>query len=116
MYTFQNAALAPRFASFYETASADRVLQYLVAFLVLLSTVKLWHLFRINPKINIFTATLARAWSDMSGFLLIVGLLLVAYASAVSGDGGAKGSRFFTSVQGRREGGQTGKDSGGSCA
>lgn len=57
-----------------------------MAFLVLLSTVKLWHLFRINPKMNIFTATLARAWSDMSGFLLIVGLLLVAYASAVSLD------------------------------
>lgn len=78
------AAPPPRFASFYETASADRVLQYLVAFLVLLSTVKLWHLFRINPKMNVFTATLGRAWSDMSSFLLILGLLLVAYSMAVS--------------------------------
>lgn len=73
-----------RFASFYETASADGLLQYLLAFLVLLSTVKLWHLFRLNPKINVFTATLGRAWSDMSGFLLILGLLLVAYSTAVS--------------------------------
>lgn len=84
------AALPPRYASFYETASADRVLQYLVAFLVLLSTVKLWHLFRINSKINVFTATLERAWSDMSSFLLIVGLLLLAYSMAVSHDCGAK--------------------------
>lgn len=60
------------------------MLQYLVAFLVLLSTVKLWHLFRVNPKMNVFTATLERAWSDMSGFLLIVVLLLVAYSTAVS--------------------------------
>lgn len=82
-----------RFASFYETAAADRTLQYLVAFLVLLSTVKLWHLFRVNPKVNVFTATLARAWSDVSSFLLIVGLLLVAYAAAVSEDVGAEGSR-----------------------
>lgn len=60
------------------------MLQYLVAFLVLLSTAKLWHLFRVNPKMNVFTATLERAWSDMSGFLLIVVLLLVAYSTAVS--------------------------------
>lgn len=70
------------------------MLQYLVAFLVLLSTVKLWHLFRLNPKMNVFTATLERAWSDMSGFLLIVGLVLVAYSTAVS-DGDGAGFRVL---------------------
>lgn len=73
-----------RFANFYDTASADSSLQYLVAFLVLLSTIKLWHLFRLNPKMNIFSATLERAWNDMSGFLLIIGIMLVAYSIAVS--------------------------------
>lgn len=73
-----------RFANFYDTASADSLLQYLIAFLVLLSTSKLWHLFRLNSKINIFTATLERAWNDMSGFLLIIGIMLVAYSITVS--------------------------------
>lgn len=92
-----------RFANFYETASADRVLQYLVAFLVLLSTVKLWHLFRVNPKMNIFTATLGRAWSDLSGFLLVVGILLVAYSTAVSDGDGERGSERSPSVSLGRE-------------
>ncbi|GLD74105.1 polycystic kidney disease protein 1-like 2 [Lates japonicus] len=39
-----------QFASFYETAAADLLLQYLIAFLVLLSTVKLWHLLRLDHK------------------------------------------------------------------
>lgn len=73
-----------RFAHFYDTASADSLLHYLIAFLVLLSTIKLWHLFRLNPKMNIFTATLQHAWNDMSGFLLITGIMLVAYSIAVS--------------------------------
>lgn len=73
-----------RFANFYDTTSADLLLQYLIAFLVLLSTSKLWHLLRLNSKMNIFTATLERAWNDMSGFLLITGIMLVAYSIAVN--------------------------------
>ncbi|XP_043987289.1 polycystic kidney disease protein 1-like 2 [Gambusia affinis] len=71
-----------KFASFHETAAADSVLQYLVAFLVLLSTIKLWHLLRLNPKINLITAALHRAWNDISSFLLIIGITLVAYSVA----------------------------------
>ncbi|XP_054909087.1 polycystic kidney disease protein 1-like 2 [Poeciliopsis prolifica] len=71
-----------QFASFNETAAADSVLQYLVAFLVLLSTVKLWHLLRLNPKMNLITSALHRAWNDISSFLLIIVITLVAYSIA----------------------------------
>ncbi|XP_068186396.1 polycystin-1-like protein 2 [Antennarius striatus] len=69
-----------QFASFFETATADSQLRYLIAFLVLLSSVKLWHLLRLNPKMNMISATLRRAWSDISGFLLIIVIMLVAYS------------------------------------
>ncbi|XP_071328687.1 polycystin-1-like protein 2 [Trachinotus anak] len=69
-----------QFASFYETATADSVLQSLIAFVVLLATIKLWHLLRLNPKMNMITATLQRAWTDISGFLLIILILFIAYA------------------------------------
>ncbi|XP_076018063.1 polycystin-1-like protein 2 [Genypterus blacodes] len=69
-----------QFPSFYETASADLVLQYLIAFVVLLATVKLWHLLRLNPKMNLLTATLQRAWHDISGFLMIIVIMLLAYS------------------------------------
>uniref|UniRef100_A0A673B3V4 Polycystic kidney disease 1 like 2a n=1 Tax=Sphaeramia orbicularis TaxID=375764 RepID=A0A673B3V4_9TELE len=69
-----------QFASFYETASADSVLQYLISFLVLLSTIKLWHLLRLNPKMNMITATLQRAWTDISGFLVVIVIMLLAYS------------------------------------
>ncbi|XP_008278370.1 polycystic kidney disease protein 1-like 2 [Stegastes partitus] len=71
-----------QFASFYETANADSLLQYLIAFLVLLATVKMWHLLRLNPKMNMITATLRRAWSDISSFLVIIVIMLVAYSVA----------------------------------
>ncbi|XP_036065666.1 polycystic kidney disease protein 1-like 2 [Oryzias melastigma] len=69
-----------QFASFYDTATADQQLQYLIAFLVLLATVKCWNLLRLNPKMNLLTAALQRAWTDISSFLLIFGVLFVAYS------------------------------------
>ncbi|KAM6934543.1 polycystin-1-like protein 2 [Xenentodon cancila] len=69
-----------QFASFYETAAAELVLQYLIAFLVLLATVKLWHLLRLNPKMHMITAALQQAWSDISSFLVIIVIILVAYS------------------------------------
>ena len=63
---------------------ADATLQYLIGFLVLMATVKLWHLLRLNPKMNIFTATLQRAWVDISGFLVILVIMFVAYSVVVS--------------------------------
>ncbi|KAM6978376.1 polycystin-1-like protein 2 [Tautogolabrus adspersus] len=71
-----------QFPSFYETATADSVLQYLIAFLVLLSTIKLWHLFRLNPKMNLISATLERAWGDISSFLMIILIMFLAYSIA----------------------------------
>ncbi|KAJ8271419.1 hypothetical protein COCON_G00102780, partial [Conger conger] len=70
------------FASFYETAAADAVLGYLIAFLVLLATVKLWHLLRLNPKLHMITATLQRAWTDISGFIIVMTIMFLAYSIA----------------------------------
>lgn len=57
-------------------------------FLVLLSTVKLWHLFRLNPKMNMITSALHRAWGDISGFIVVILIMLLAYSIAVSGSFG----------------------------
>lgn len=73
-----------RYASFHETAKADAVLGYLIAFLVLLATIKLWHLLRLNPKLHMITATLQRAWADISGFLVVMAIMFLAYSIAVS--------------------------------
>uniref|UniRef100_A0A3Q4GX60 Polycystic kidney disease 1 like 2a n=1 Tax=Neolamprologus brichardi TaxID=32507 RepID=A0A3Q4GX60_NEOBR len=70
------------FVSFHETAKADAVLGYLIAFLVLLATVKLWHLLRLNPKLHMITATLQRAWTDISGFLVVMTIMFLAYSIA----------------------------------
>uniref|UniRef100_A0A8C3NZX8 Polycystic kidney disease protein 1-like 2 n=1 Tax=Cyanoderma ruficeps TaxID=181631 RepID=A0A8C3NZX8_9PASS len=70
--------------SFSETARADAVLGYLVAFLVLLSTVKLWHLLRLNPKLNMITSTLRRAWGDISGFITVIAIMFLAYSIAAN--------------------------------
>nr|XP_054588101.1 polycystic kidney disease protein 1-like 2 isoform X1 [Nothobranchius furzeri] len=71
-----------QFASFHETAQADATLGYLIAFLVLLATVKLWHLLRLNPKLHMITATLQRAWTDISGFLVVMTIMFLAYSIA----------------------------------
>uniref|UniRef100_A0AAQ6AF67 Polycystic kidney disease 1 like 2a n=1 Tax=Amphiprion ocellaris TaxID=80972 RepID=A0AAQ6AF67_AMPOC len=71
-----------QFVSFLQTATVDSLLQYLIAFLVLLATVKMWHLLRLNPKMNMITATLQRAWSDISDFLVVIVIMLAAYSIA----------------------------------
>uniref|UniRef100_A0A8C8RBC5 Polycystic kidney disease protein 1-like 2 n=1 Tax=Pelusios castaneus TaxID=367368 RepID=A0A8C8RBC5_9SAUR len=69
---------------FNETATADAVLGYLIAFLVLVSTVKLWHLLRLNPKLNMITSTLRRAWGDISGFITVILIMFLAYSIATN--------------------------------
>lgn len=73
-----------QFASFYETATADSALGYIIAFLVLLATVKMWHLMRLNPKLNMITATLRRAWTDISGFINVIVIMLLSYTIATN--------------------------------
>ncbi|XP_037646091.1 polycystic kidney disease protein 1-like 2 [Sebastes umbrosus] len=85
-----------QFASFYETATADSVLQYLIAFLVLLATFKLWHLLRLNPKMNMITAALQRAWTDISGFLVVIVIMFVAYSTTCNVIYGWKVSSYKT--------------------
>ncbi|XP_038662286.1 polycystic kidney disease protein 1-like 2 [Scyliorhinus canicula] len=72
------------FVSFYETAMADAIMGYLIAFLVLLATIKLWHLLRLNPKLNMITSTLRRAWGDISGFLTVILIMFLAYSIATN--------------------------------
>ncbi|XP_077166400.1 polycystin-1-like protein 2 isoform X2 [Paroedura picta] len=72
------------FASFNQTATIDAILGYLIAFLVLLSTVKLWHLLRLNPKLNMITSTLRRAWGDISGFVTVIVIMFLAYSIATN--------------------------------
>nr|XP_023646474.1 polycystic kidney disease protein 1-like 2 [Paramormyrops kingsleyae] len=69
-----------QFPSFYQTAAADSVLGYLIAFLVLLATIKLWHLLRLNPKLHMITSTLKRAWNDISGFIIVLTIMLLTYS------------------------------------
>ncbi|XP_055361208.1 polycystic kidney disease protein 1-like 2 [Betta splendens] len=71
-----------QFASFYNTAATDAQLQYLIAFLVLLSSIKLWHLLRLNPKMYMITAALGRAWDDISSFLVVIVVMFLAYCTA----------------------------------
>ncbi|KAM4608650.1 polycystin-1-like protein 2 [Polymixia lowei] len=85
-----------QFVNFHSTAAADAVLGYLIAFLVLLATVKLWHLLRLNPKLNMITATLQRAWTDISGFLLILTIMFLAYSIACNVLYGWKMSSYRT--------------------
>ncbi|XP_041506459.1 polycystic kidney disease protein 1-like 2 [Microtus oregoni] len=68
--------------SFSETAATDAALGYTIAFLVLLSTVKLWHLLRLNPKMNVIASVLRRAWGDISSFMAIILIMLLAYSIA----------------------------------
>lgn len=83
--------------SFSETAAADAALGYIIAFLVLLSTVKLWHLLRLNPKMNTITSALRRAWGDISGFLIVILIMLLAYSITVGGPCGNPGAALHGS-------------------
>ncbi|GAB1293700.1 Polycystic kidney disease protein 1-like 2 [Apodemus speciosus] len=43
---------------------------------------KLWHLLRLNPKMNMITSALRRAWGDISGFVTVILIMLLAYSIA----------------------------------
>ncbi|XP_067303965.1 polycystin-1-like protein 2 [Pseudorasbora parva] len=69
-----------QFPSFNDTVVIDSTLGYLMAFLVLLACLKLWHLLRLNPKLHLITSTLQRAWNDMSSFIVVIFIILLAYS------------------------------------
>ncbi|XP_053126330.1 polycystic kidney disease protein 1-like 3 isoform X3 [Hemicordylus capensis] len=87
------------FISFYEVVKVDTGLTYLLAFLVALTTVKLWRLLQLNPRMGLITQTLRKAWGEVLGFLLALLVLLVGYAMAVIALDPVLGSLLiFTSV------------------
>ena len=95
VYETQSPSWSQRGISFSETAAAGAALGYIIAFLILLSAVKLWPLLRLNPQMNMITSALRRAWGDISGFVVIILIMLLAYTIAVSGSFG-KTSRWFS--------------------
>ncbi|KAM9063176.1 polycystin-1-like protein 3 [Sarcophilus harrisii] len=71
-----------RFISFHEVVQVAFALTYLLGFLVLLTTIRLWSLLRLNPRLQIISTTLRRAWDEVVGFLLIILILLTGYSIA----------------------------------
>uniref|UniRef100_A0A8C8RV32 Polycystin 1 like 3, transient receptor potential channel interacting n=1 Tax=Pelusios castaneus TaxID=367368 RepID=A0A8C8RV32_9SAUR len=71
-----------RFVSFYEAVKMDSALTCLLAFLVALTTVKLWTLLRLNPRMHVISRTLQAAWQEVVGFLLVLLVLLAGYSMA----------------------------------
>ncbi|XP_036605967.1 polycystic kidney disease protein 1-like 3 [Trichosurus vulpecula] len=71
-----------RFISFHEIVQVTCALTYLLGLLVLLSTIRLWSLLRLNPRLQIISTTLKRAWDEVAGFLLIILILLTGYSMA----------------------------------
>uniref|UniRef100_A0A8D0GJT6 Uncharacterized protein n=1 Tax=Sphenodon punctatus TaxID=8508 RepID=A0A8D0GJT6_SPHPU len=69
-----------RFVSFSEIMKVDSAFTYLIAFLVSVATVKLWNLLQLNPRMLLITQTLHKAWDELLGFLVALGVLLVGYA------------------------------------
>ncbi|XP_035388719.1 polycystic kidney disease protein 1-like 2 [Electrophorus electricus] len=70
-----------QFPSFYETAAADAVLGYIIAFIVLLASIKMWHLLRFHLKLKRFTSTLQQAWKDIASVFVIITVMLLAYST-----------------------------------
>ncbi|MBN3299417.1 PK1L2 protein, partial [Amia calva] len=69
-----------RYISFSQAATVDRGVNYLIACLVLLGTVKLWHLLRLNPHLHVLTSAVRRAWGELQVLLLFICILLMAYS------------------------------------
>ncbi|KAL8195161.1 UNVERIFIED_CONTAM: hypothetical protein K2H54_047344 [Gekko kuhli] len=71
-----------RFLRVSEVANTGAALTYLIAFLVAVTTVKLWNLLRLHPRMHLITRTLQKAWDEIPGFLLTLLVLLMGYAFA----------------------------------
>ncbi|KAM4614082.1 polycystin-1-like protein 3 [Discoglossus pictus] len=69
-----------RYTSLYEIVEVDSAHGYTVAFTVSLMTIKLWRLLNLNPNLHLITMTLKKVWTELSGFLLTILILLVAYS------------------------------------
>ncbi|MGH0119641.1 UNVERIFIED_CONTAM: hypothetical protein FKN15_058092 [Acipenser sinensis] len=72
--------LLSRFVSFEQVVLVDSIYNYLIAFLVCLATVKLWHLLRLNPKLYLISSAIRRAWGELNLFLLIIVILIISYS------------------------------------
>ncbi|GCC27689.1 hypothetical protein chiPu_0006115 [Chiloscyllium punctatum] len=63
--------------------SVNSAFTYIIAVLVALTTIKLWYLLQLDPKLHLFTSAMQRAWGSLRGLFVVLILLLVAYASVV---------------------------------
>ncbi|XP_044515307.1 polycystic kidney disease protein 1-like 3 [Gracilinanus agilis] len=71
-----------RFTNLQEIVQVTAALTYLIGFLILLTTIRLWSLLRLNPRLHVISTTLKRAWDEVFGFLLIILILLTGYSIA----------------------------------
>ncbi|KAL6073794.1 hypothetical protein STEG23_033646 [Scotinomys teguina] len=76
----RNSTAAARFISFSEALKVNTAVTHLMGFLVLLATVQLWDLLRKNAQLQVISKTLSKAWDEVVGFILIIMILLSAYA------------------------------------
>ena len=67
-----------RFTSFHEALNLDFILLYLIAFLVMLATVKLLRLLGFNPKMRLFNETLSQVWTSLASFILMLFIMFIA--------------------------------------
>ncbi|XP_051884653.1 polycystic kidney disease protein 1-like 2 [Pristis pectinata] len=69
------------YVSFHGLAIINTAFNYIVSVLVVLNSLKLWCMLHLNPKLYLLTSAMQRAWKELKGLFLIMGLLLVAYSS-----------------------------------
>nr|XP_051702938.1 polycystic kidney disease protein 1-like 3 isoform X2 [Oryctolagus cuniculus] len=80
-YMAQRRQDRDRFINFHEAVQVDSAVTHLVGILVLLATVQLWNLLHHDARLQVISRTLSRAWDEVTGFLLIILLLLTGYAT-----------------------------------
>ncbi|XP_070574001.1 polycystin-1-like protein 2 [Ptychodera flava] len=69
-----------QFISFHTAAMLAQTLEYVIALLVLLGTLKLLHLLRINPRIYLLTSALKSASKELGGFFAMLAVTFTAFA------------------------------------
>ncbi|XP_059507518.1 polycystin-1-like protein 2 [Stegostoma tigrinum] len=90
-----------RFVSFHGMMSINSAFTSIIAVLVALTTIKLWYLLHLDPKLHLFTSAMQRAWGCLRGLFVVLILLLVSYSSVtyvIMGLNLSSYSTFFKAV------------------
>ncbi|XP_071487966.1 polycystin-1-like protein 2 [Diadema antillarum] len=82
------------YVSFRSAASADNMLCYSLAVMIILSAVKFLYLLRLNPRLYLLTAVMSDSLYEVMAFSFLLFVLIVSYACGMS--------LLFGSLQGYR--------------